>query len=85
MVGFKKLGGVSRFHHLLGAHAAVNNNQPSEPFTVNIDGGFNWTASDGRSGRCAIEYEQITDFAARKRTVEGDVCGHSVKETFTWN
>jgi hypothetical protein len=68
-----------------GAHVGVSNHQPSQPFTANIDGAFSWTASDGRSGSCMIEYEEVTDFAARKRTVEGNVCGHSVKETLTWN
>jgi hypothetical protein len=68
-----------------GAHVAVRNGQPSEPFTANVDGAFSWTASDGRSGTCTIEYEEVTDFAARKRTVEGNICGHSVNETFVWN
>jgi hypothetical protein len=66
------------------AHLAVNNSQPTEPFTASINGAFNWTASDGRSGRCSVAYEEVTDFNARKRTVDGDVCGHTIKETLSW-
>ena len=67
------------------AHVAVANSQPSEPFTISIDGAFAWSASDGRSGRCTVQYAEVTDFAAGKRTVDGNVCGHVVKETFTWS
>jgi hypothetical protein len=66
------------------AHLGVTNHQPSEPFTVEVNGGFRWTASDGRSGTCTIEYSEVTDFVAKRRTVDGSVCGHTVKETFTW-
>jgi hypothetical protein len=68
-----------------GAHVGVSNHQRSQPFTATIDGAFSWTASDGRSGSCTVEYEEITDFAARKRTVTGNVCGHTVNETLTWS
>jgi hypothetical protein len=67
------------------AHVAVANSQPSEPFTISINGGFAWSASDGRSGRCTVQYAEVTDFAAGRRTVDGNVCGHVVKETLTWS
>jgi hypothetical protein len=67
------------------AHLAVADNVPSEPYTANIDGAFTWSASDGRSGRCTVTYEEVTDFVARERTREGNVCGHTVRETLTWN
>jgi hypothetical protein len=68
-----------------GAHLAVLNNAPNGPYTANIDGAFNWNTSDGRSGHCDVTYMEITDFAAQERTREGSVCGHSVRETLTWN
>ena len=67
------------------AHLAIANHLPSEPFTASINGAFNWTASDGRSGRCAIQYTEATDFAAQTRTVNGQVCGHTVNQTFSWS
>jgi hypothetical protein len=66
------------------AHLALADHQPSEPFTASINGAFNWEASDGRSGHCVVEYAAVTDFQQRTRTVEGEVCGHTVEETFTW-
>jgi hypothetical protein len=67
------------------AHLAVANNVPSEPYTANINGAFTWSTSDGRSGSCTVTYEEVTDFAAHERTREGSVCGHSIRETVTWN
>ena len=66
------------------AHLAVRNSAPSQPFTASINGAFSWTSSDGRSGRCAVAYEEVTDFNARRRAVDGNVCGHAIKETLTW-
>ena len=67
------------------AHVSVAGGQPIEPFTIDIHGAFAWSASDGRSGRCTVQYAEVTDFAAGKRTVDGNVCGHVVKDTFTWS
>jgi hypothetical protein len=67
------------------AHAAADNGQPSEPFTANVDGAFRWSTSDGRSGVCAVTVESVTDFAAKRKTVEGDICGHTVTEVTTWS
>jgi hypothetical protein len=66
------------------AHIATDNHRPSE-HTLEIDGAFKWTASDGRSGTCPITLDAVTDFGARKRTVNGNVCGHTVTETTTWS
>ena len=67
------------------AHAAAINGQPSEPYTANVSGGFRWSSSDGRSGTCAVTLASVTDFAARRRTLEGNICGHTVTETTTWS
>jgi hypothetical protein len=65
------------------AHVATQNHQPTQ-HTLRIEGAFKWSASDGRSGTCPITLDAVTDFGARKRTMEADVCGHSIKETTTW-
>ena len=66
------------------AHLSILNQQPNAPFSVGVSGAFNWSTSDNRSGRCAITYDEVVDFAQRRRTVEGNVCGYTVHETFTW-
>lgn len=65
------------------AHVGTVNHQP-QAHTLAIDGAFRWTASDGRSGTCPISLDAVTNFAARTRTVQGTVCGHSYSETTSW-
>jgi hypothetical protein len=67
------------------SHAATSGGRPSEPWTSEAGGTFSWSASDGRSGTCGIDVGTVTDFDARSRTVQGEVCGHSVDQTITWN
>jgi hypothetical protein len=66
------------------AHVATANHRPTV-HTLSIEGAFKWSASDGRSGSCPITLDAVTNFAARTRTVEGDVCGHTIKETTNWS
>ena len=66
------------------AHVATEDHHPTE-HTLEINGAFKWTASDGRSGTCPISLDAVTDFGARRRTVEGTVCGHTISETTTWS
>lgn len=67
------------------AHAAAQNGQPQGNWTSQAEGGFKWTASDGRSGSCVVDLSDVTDFAARKRTVEGQVCGHTISRVVSWS
>jgi hypothetical protein len=69
----------------LAAHASGRNHLPSGSHTLEIDGAFKWSASDGRSGTCPITLDAMTDWAAKKRTVDGNVCGHTIKETTSWS
>jgi hypothetical protein len=66
------------------AHAAVQDGQPQGNFTSEANGAVNWSASDGRTGRCVVELSDVTDFAARKRTIAGEVCGHTINQVTTW-
>lgn len=66
------------------SRAAVYNGTPSEPHTMGIDGGFKWSGSDGRAGNCMIEISAVTDFAAKRKTVNGTVCGHTIEQITTW-
>lgn len=66
------------------SHVAVVNAKPSAPVVVKLNGAFKWTASDGRSGTCAIDFKETTDLNAKSRVREGTVCGTTVKETVTW-
>jgi hypothetical protein len=67
------------------AHAAVENGEPQGQFSSEATGAFNWTASDGRSGRCTVNLTDVTDFVARNRTIEGEVCGHTIRRVTTWS
>ena len=67
------------------AHAAAQNGQPQGNWSSGAEGGFNWTASDGRSGRCTVDLSDVTDFTARKRTVSGQVCGHTISHVVSWS
>lgn len=58
---------------------------PSQPFTFSLDGGFAWSASDGRAGSCPIELDAVTDFTGKQRTVNGVICGHTISEVTTWS
>jgi hypothetical protein len=66
-------------------HSAISGGQLSGSATSSAKGAFKWTASDGRSGRCIIDIETITNFATRKRTTEGQVCDFTINETVSWN
>ncbi len=66
------------------SHAAVAGGAATEPFIERAKGALNWSASDGRSGRCVIDIETVTDLNAKRRTVRGEVCGHTIDQTVTW-
>lgn len=69
----------------LNAHLELDNHQPSGEHTLNIQGGFRWSTSDGREGTCPISVDAVTNFATHTRTIEGNVCGHTVSETLSWS
>jgi hypothetical protein len=67
------------------SHAATSGGRPSGPWTSDAGGSFSWSASDGRSGTCGIDVGTITNFDTRTRTVQGEVCGHTIDQTISWN
>src|SRR5688572_6284717 len=69
----------------LNAHASGRNHRPSGLHTIEINGSFKWSASDGRSGTCPITLDAVTDWSAKKRTVEGEICGHAIEENLSWS
>ena len=66
-------------------HSAISGAQLSGTATSSAKGAFKWTASDGRSGRCIIDIETITNLVTKKRTTEGQVCDFTIDETVSWN
>lgn len=68
----------------LGVHAAAENGAPVGDWTSFVDGAFLWSADDGREGRCIIDLASTTDFTAQSRTISGEVCGHTIQQTLTW-
>lgn len=67
------------------ASMAAMNALPTQPFTFTLDGGFDWSTSDGRANTCELSLIAATDFNARERTIVGSVCGHTINNTFTWD
>jgi hypothetical protein len=67
------------------SHAATASGRPDGPWTSDASGSFSWSASDGRSGTCGIDVSTISDFDTRSRTVQGEVCGHTIDQTITWS
>src|SRR5262245_16637349 len=65
------------------AHAGVTNGAALD-LSSSAKGAVNWTASDGRSGHCGLDITTTTDFAAKKRTTAGQVCGVTINETVSW-
>ncbi|HEX7088529.1 MAG TPA: hypothetical protein VF192_00240 [Longimicrobiales bacterium] len=55
-----------------------------EPITESVEGAFEWSASDGRSGRCIVDLSKVTDLTEGKRTLQGEVCGHTIEQEITW-
>jgi hypothetical protein len=55
-----------------------------EPITESLKGAFEWSAHDGRSGRCVIDLSRVTDLVGKKRTLQGEVCGHTIEQELTW-
>jgi hypothetical protein len=66
-------------------HSAISGAQLTGTANSSANGAFKWAASDGRSGRCIIDIETITNFATKKRTTEGQVCDFTINETVSWN
>lgn len=63
------------------AMTRVVNGEPSGPQTVTQKGAFTWSASDGRSGACAVDLTSTVDFAALTYSVKGTLCGLTVDVT----
>lgn len=56
----------------------------TEPLRVSHEGGVSWERDTGDSGTCDVDLVAVTDFLARKRTIEGTFCGFSIQEELTW-
>jgi len=65
-------------------HAAFSGGTATEPITESVQGAFLWSTSDGRSGRCVIDLEKVTDLVAKRHTLQGEACGHTIERTITW-
>ncbi|MDP2480157.1 MAG: hypothetical protein Q8W49_06630 [Candidatus Palauibacterales bacterium] len=69
----------------LVAHRERVNGAPSGLQTWSLQGSVDWVKSDGTSGTCDIDIQGQLDPAARARTIDGSVCGHTVHESLTWD
>ncbi len=67
-----------------GTHASFSGGTAAEPITESVEGAFLWSTSDGRSGRCVIDLEKVTDLVTKRHTLQGEACGHTIERTITW-
>lgn len=51
--------------------------------TLAQKGAFTWTASDGRSGRCEVDFTATFDPATGTHRIAGSICGRQVEITRT--
>ncbi|HEU5209499.1 MAG TPA: hypothetical protein VFU06_08815 [Longimicrobiales bacterium] len=68
----------------VGVYAAAEGGVATTPWTNSVEGAFTWAADDGREGRCVVDLFSSTDFVDRERTLSGEVCGHTIQQTVTW-
>lgn len=66
---------------IFSASGAMVNSEPAKPFTFEAEGALEWTASDGRSGRCPIKVDVVADMAAGRKTADALICGHTFTQT----
>jgi hypothetical protein len=68
----------------IDVYAVAEDGVATAPWTNSIAGAFTWSAEDGREGRCVVDLAASTDFIAQERTVVGEVCGHTIQQTVSW-
>src|SRR5688500_10940326 len=66
-----------------GAFAWANDQQ-SQPPRLTSSGNVAWARGSGGAGTCEVDLVSVTDFIARRRTVDGTFCGFEIEEELTW-
>lgn len=66
---------------VFSASGEMLNGEPAKPFRFKAEGALDWTASDGRSGRCPIKVDVVADMAAGRKTADALICGHTFTQT----
>jgi hypothetical protein len=66
-----------------GAFAWANDQQ-SQPLRLTSSGNVAWARDSGAAGTCQVDLISVTDFIARRRTVDGTFCGFEIQEELTW-
>lgn len=61
------------------AHVVAVDGMSAGIHTVTAKGGFTWTASDGRSGSCTVDYSSKADYTAKTFSVIGSFCGTALR------
>ena len=63
------------------AHAEIANGVPVGTHTASLVGEFEWRASDGRRGTCAVNYNATANYTTNVATVTGNFCGSTIQFT----
>lgn len=67
-----------------GVHFEAVQGQLVGELTAEYRGGFTWAKSDGRSGRCTVDFTGKVNPEEGKATLEGTFCNVSVTKEVTW-
>ncbi len=66
------------------AEYAWTGGEQTQPLRVTQAGRVAWARDTGETGACAVNLVAVTDFVARRRTVEGTFCGIRIDDEITW-
>lgn len=69
----------------VASHFSWANEAQEQPLRVTQAGRLGWARDSGETGTCEVELVAVTDLDARRRTVEGTLCGFRIDEETTWN
>jgi hypothetical protein len=61
------------------AHVETRNGRPVGVHTTSVAGRFAWRTSDGRSGRCTVDFDATVNYTTRRALVDGQFCGSTIR------
>src|SRR5690606_22622869 len=69
----------------LGAEFAWSGGEQTSPLRVTHGGSVDWRRDSGEAGTCEVSLVAVTDLLARRRTVQGTVCGFGIDQEIDWS
>ena len=63
-------------HFIFASHSVIIAGMP-QPIVETLRGDFSWTARDGRSGTCAVQYQRTITPSTGRDVRQGTICTHT--------